>query len=1028
MGKAKKENQIINEGSLTASEDHIQWRPTAPEKLNQLIEFGLFQDTERLSLSGQIINKLGEFRYHILKDQSDNAKSPPSNFISRAIHDLSPPDYADLELCENQIEAIKVFQPLERLMNSKASPQEIDNSIRETEGAIVGLEKKNWPLMKLYLPDYESYVKSQIDYCRKKLAYFKQDCLKDEGKIDSFKLQNWLRSNFSMINNEFNGASEYLNFYKRRLKNFFGIRAGKLTRAANDVDKLITNYEFSQNQKITRAHQGILHAPEHQITFTGFDNKYYDVRAKKLALVINAIEQPPSTQLQKKENEPEEDYQARIKQEKLNVNLESKNKIEFALRNKDYQKSLIKKEETEPKSTFENIKKLAKTGIKFFSRHARSIADKVNIFLLKSKKAFLETPFVLVEDLKNWRDSYFYIDPSPSQKEKEILLAKLQLHHGTKSNAEEKSAEQEAKLTPEDKKTFELLWKIIQKLTTQKTIPSDDPDLVELLKIKRQTNPENKISQLVNEKIEEATHQEQALIALPPEKLTTYSEADVVTAAAKFAEEFVEHLQHDLVKQRPFTATAFFSLYALTFGAAAAPHITGMFLSKLGLSAEQIQHFFHLIHHLDPSGTNSEHLLLHTLISAYHTSKALTTGTDILGNGGASTVLEPLIQALREKSEGGNLDMSLISESLFRLVTVASVFMGSVPSGSDQTFKKVDPNMLMEIIDITYNVSQAEGNKLQSKLSTLPDKDDKYLLKLAHFFQSSPTHAEGFFGDDQKLRNEFNASIVKLIKKYNLQDSYNLEFFGIPPQNAISKAVKGLFKIIPITLGFVLSPFTAVARGLYAAYQAPSGQKWEAFKTYASGVLSRAGKKFVGYFGNILKTIAVAAGKALKIVAALGGALNVARRLLSFAIFSVESALFHGAREKPGEYHKGSHKFFDIVKTKLNHVVDSIAKFFKDNVIRRFEHWYQKSFTKPEETSSLETPILPLENKNSEKPNKKEKNKGEKKEESSTPEKEFDIVFHEAKPLETIPIKPDGKPSDPNKNKPTPTEKEEPHP
>ena len=1025
MGKTKKENQNIKEGTITASEDHIQWQPADPEKLNQLIEFGLFQDTERLSLSGQIINKLGEFRYHILKDQSDNAKSPPSNFISRAIHDLSPADYADLELCENQIEAIKVFQPLERLINSKASPQEIDNAIRETENAIGRFEKKNWPLMKLYLPDYESYMKSQIDYCRKKLAYFKQDCLKDEGKIDSFKLQNWLRSNFSMINNEFNGASEYLNFYKRRLKNFFGIRAGKLTRAANDVDKLITNYEFSQNQKITRAHQGILHAPEHQITFTGFDNKYYDVEARKLALVINAIEKPSSPLSQKKENEPEEDYQARIKQEKLNVNLESKNKIEFALRNKDYQKFLRKKEENEPKSIFENIKKLANTGVKFFSRHVKGIVDKVNIFLLKSKKSFLETPAVLAEDLKSWRDSYFYLDPSPSQKEKKTLIAKLQLHHGAKSNAEEKSTEQEAKLSPEDKKTFELLWKIIQKLTTQKTIPSDDPDLVELLKIKRQTNPENKISQLVNEKIEESKHQEKALIALPPEKLTTYSETDLVSSAAKFAEEFVEHLQHDLVKQRPFTATAFFSLYALTFGAAAAPQITGMFLSKLGLSAEQVQHFFHLIHYLDPSGSSSDHLLLHSFISAYHTSEALTTGTDILGNGGAATVLEPLIQALREKSEGGNLDMSLISESLFRLVTAASVFMGTLPPALDQAFKKVDPDMLMEITDITYNVSQAEGNKLQSKLSTLSDKDDKYLLKLAYFFQNSPTHATNFFGNNQKLRNEFNESIVKLTKKYNLQDSFNLEFFGIPPQNSISKLVKGLFKIIPITLGFVLSPLTAVARGLYAAYQAPSGQKWDAFKTYAGGVLSRAGKQFVGYFGNILKTIAVAAGKALKIVAALGGALNVARRLLSFAIFSVESALFHGTREKPGEYHKGSHKFFDIVKTKLNHVVDSIAKFFKDNVIRRFEHWYQKSFTKPEQTSAPETPTPPLENKNSEKPNKKEKTKGEA--ENSTPEKEFDIVFHEAKPLETILVKPDSK-SNSNKDKPTPTEKEEPHP
>lgn len=879
----------------------ILWQPKDPKQLDSLIEYGLFTEPERLSLTGQIINKLGQFKFHMLEDGLRLAHEP--NKLLQFIHRLDPVDQADLALCERQIAVIRALQPLEKLINQSATAQQLDQAIEAAETKIKELEQQTPPtVLRDHLADADSYYQKQTKYLRNKLASLREDVLDPStNKVKEFALQEWIRDRIARVNNDFNGSTEILNSEKIRLKNLGGIRAGKLSTIANDLDKLNTDYAFSQHGKITAEHQGSFS----EAGVTVFDTQDFPgVNTANLSKVIAGIE------------------------------------------SEDIKAAMHARRDMKAKLLAEEAKPPLRTRIaKFF----RGIGH-------ASAQAIVNFPRSMADAIRTGFREYAAIQ-APSPANADVLAEKVlqELNQKIPSPPPAEPLTPDAVTAPasplseSEQKALQIITEMLQKAAQGETITEQDLQKLRHARTELPATPKTSTP---------------PVFAKPGSRLYNVEEGDILTSTAGFVDNFIGFFEHDLYRQKPGAALVFSTLYAVSGGLILAPQVTTTVLTHLGVSAKSVTQFIAFLNQLSHVIGGGIGGLNQAMTAGFMMGKLGLVPVDILSNGGTSMMLKPIIDSLQEARLAGEFatpasTIKYLTQELFKLGIGTAALLGigyglaqAVPALEEELGSLWEFGALVisgKVVGLGYEMVSAAHTMPIDLLKPDVSKADQKLYQLAVVVQSGmqkdPHFMDKYLGENKK---EFCQAIVALSERYNLENKIDLSLFGKPPLSLLSKLIIGIAKPVLLVGGALLSPIVGLIRGLQTA----SKQGWsgKVFMDTAGGIMRRAWGRLGGWMGNIVKTLGNGLGRAIKMfprwVVNLGTRLTTG--IISLIGNTTAKVVGLMSKEDGATVRRATSRAITEVvraKTAIFHAVDNVARFIKRNVIRRFTALYHRGMS-----------------------------------------------------------------------------------
>ncbi|MBI5447864.1 MAG: hypothetical protein HY939_03965 [Gammaproteobacteria bacterium] len=863
------------------------WVPNNPKDLDKLIDYGLFNEPEQLSLSGQLLNRLGKFKFHVLEDGLRLAHQP--NQLMQFIHKLDPADQADLALCEWQMKAIRAIQPIERLINAGADKATLEAAIQEAQKNVKALAETNPPgALAQHLVDAKEYMRGQANYLQDKLHTLSETVIGQDGKVKEFQLQEWTRDRYARLNNDFNGATEAINFEKIRLKNLGGLRTGKLSTIAQDSDKCITDYVFDQHSGISAENQGIFS----ESGATAFNSRVFSkTNVHHLSKAIAGIESGDD----------------------LNQAMEARRGMKAQIR------------ESAPVSTRR---------------------EKAKAFFQTVGQQFTRFPRDFAHTIRSGLQHYAAIPPTDhSELIHELLKREAAAVPSTLPGAttarDVVSDTQQAALD----ETVQLLNDAIQGHPAEQI----EQDLAALnttaSTLNAETPPEiasgkpEPIFAKPGQKLH-AFHEGDILTSGAQfiDSFITFFEHDlyrkkpgaalIFTAlyAISGGSMLVPHVITGLLGKMGVSAQGI--QHFMGFLNSIVQHVggggdalsraitAGFTLAKTGMLP------------VDLLSNASDSLLLKSIIKNINEAR------------------------LEGKFATPEAAMAYVTEQFTKLGVGTAALLGigyglaQIPGLSDELGENWEFGALIlsgKLVGLGYEMATAEHTFPTAFLNdkTISD-DDKSLLKLAINVQSKlekdPPEKYPFKNEAEKAT--FFQAVRELSERHNVEGTLNLEHFGQPKPTLLTKIAIGLAKPFLLVGGALASPIV----GLVRALQAPKGQRLATFRKIVGGALGR----LAGWAGNAVKIMANGLGRALKMFPRW--IVNLGTRLVAAAVSlggRLVGKIVGLVDKQAGEIIENASRRAakDIVsaKTTLFHRIDNIARGIKRFFIRRFDALYQRT-------------------------------------------------------------------------------------
>ena len=825
----------VGDGVVDIDSGGLFWTPSDPKKMDRLVEYGVFENTEHMALSAQVINELGKFRFHVLNDQLRLAHREDGK--NDGVHRLDPADMADLRVCERQIEVIKALQPIEQLLNVNATKADLMKAVASVRAALVELKanrddpKKYEALRKLF-PLADTYMQEQEAYLERRLQEIEHKVL-DDDSIKDFSLQEWFRRRLNHFNYQMGSVVETLNLEKFRVKNFGGLRTGKLHASVLDLDKLISEHQFDQKTSDSQINADS-QCQFSQSGATTFASVFFDkINSHNLSKAIVGIE------LGVLDHTPEENQASGLAQRAMT----SRRELKATLRADD---------EKRAPSAGETVK----NGL---SGLGRAVRDQV-----------LNFPGAVVSEVGSGIKDYVGVDSSTGDTEGSDNIADQVFEHFMNRQADF-SAHEDANqpllqdkpeampagseppvLSPEEDKVLAAITNLITKAAKQEPIEQSDLDELQGLSDPLSTSLPDEIGNQPSKK-NEPSSAEAPVFAQPGKKLFVVGEGDLVTSAFKACYSGLRVIEHDLYRKKPLISLGATACYLISAGVFIAPHAAALLLAKLGVSQKGISGFFHAMHSLTQTIGGGDGAMSQGITAGFTMAKLGFLPTDLLSNGSTSFLLKGMIERVQAARMRGEFKdaasaMKYVSQEFMQAAVGLSFMMAAgyglchVPGLSSEVGQDWEFAALIlsaKVIGLGHDMVKAVHSMptdlLDSK--TLSSADRKLII-LAKIFevgmQSDPKFMDKHF-KDPKLKKQFCQALLKLDSKVDLSQKINMQLFGKSQRNFLTRVLIGIVKPVALIAAVCVSPLV----GAIKAIRAPKGEKMAAFRQVVSRSLTR---------------------------------------------------------------------------------------------------------------------------------------------------------------------------------------------